>query len=86
MKKLLYIDACIRDEQSRTKRIATPVIEALKNDLINLVIFLMSSIAQSSVDECIASCGRPISTDVIESLLSAILPRVEPPLKSLLLV
>lgn len=30
MKKLLYIDACIRDEQSRTKRIATPVIEALK--------------------------------------------------------
>ena len=30
MKKLLYIDACIRDEQSRTKRIATPIIEALK--------------------------------------------------------
>lgn len=30
MKKLLYIDACIRDEQSRTKRIAIPVIEALK--------------------------------------------------------
>ena len=30
MKKLLYIDACIRDDQSRTKRIATPIIEALK--------------------------------------------------------
>lgn len=30
MKRLLYIDACIRDEQSRTKRIATPIIEALK--------------------------------------------------------
>lgn len=30
MKKLLYIDACIRNEQSRTKRIATPIIEALK--------------------------------------------------------
>ncbi len=30
MKKLLYIDACIRDEQSRTKRIATPVVEALR--------------------------------------------------------
>lgn len=30
MKKLLYIDACIRDEQSRTKRIAIPVLEALK--------------------------------------------------------
>ncbi len=30
MKKLLYIDACIRDEQSRTKRIATPIVEALK--------------------------------------------------------
>ncbi len=30
MKKLLYIDACIRDEQSRTKRIATPIVDALK--------------------------------------------------------
>lgn len=30
MKKLLYIDACIRDEQSRTKRIATPIVEVLK--------------------------------------------------------
>ena len=30
MKKLLYIDACIRDELSRTKRIATPIVEALK--------------------------------------------------------
>jgi len=30
MKKLLYIDACIRDEASRTKRIATPIVEALK--------------------------------------------------------
>ena len=30
MKKLLYIDACIRDEMSRTKRIATPIVEALK--------------------------------------------------------
>ena len=30
MKKLLYIDSCIRDEGSRTKRIATPIVEALK--------------------------------------------------------
>lgn len=30
MKKLLFIDACIRDELSRTKRIATPIVEALK--------------------------------------------------------
>ena len=30
MKKLLYIDACIRDNLSRTKRIATPLIENLK--------------------------------------------------------
>lgn len=30
MKKLLYIDACIRNGESRTKRIATPIIEALK--------------------------------------------------------
>lgn len=40
MKKLLYIDACIRDEESRTKRIATPIIEALKEkyDVQSLVI------------------------------------------------
>lgn len=31
MKKLLYIDACIRDENSKTKRIASPIIEELKN-------------------------------------------------------
>lgn len=30
MNKLLYIDACIRNEESRTKRIATPIVEALK--------------------------------------------------------
>lgn len=30
MKKLLYIDACIRNGVSRTKRIATPIVEALK--------------------------------------------------------
>lgn len=30
MEKLVYIDACIRDELSRTKRIATPLINELK--------------------------------------------------------
>ncbi len=30
MKKLLYIDSCIRNELSRTKRIAEPIIESLK--------------------------------------------------------
>lgn len=29
MKKLLYIDSCIRNELSRTKRIATPIVEEL---------------------------------------------------------
>ena len=29
MEKLLYINACIRDELSRTKRIATPIVEKL---------------------------------------------------------
>lgn len=40
MKKLLYIDACIRDENSRTKRIAQPVIEALgkKYDIETIVL------------------------------------------------
>lgn len=32
MEKLLYIDACIRDEDSKTKRIASPIIEKLKNN------------------------------------------------------
>ena len=31
MNKLVYIDACIRDEDSRTKKIATPLIEKLNN-------------------------------------------------------
>ena len=30
MKNLLYIDACIRDEESRTKRIAEPIVKALE--------------------------------------------------------
>ena len=30
MKKLLYIDACISNKESRTKRIATPIVEELK--------------------------------------------------------
>lgn len=30
MKKLLYIDACIRDEESRIRRIAEPIVKALK--------------------------------------------------------
>ena len=40
MKKLLYIDACIRNEESRTKRIATPIVEVLqeKYDVDTLVL------------------------------------------------
>ena len=30
MEKLVYIDACIRDEESRTKKIATPLVNKLK--------------------------------------------------------
>ena len=30
MKRLLYIDACIRDEESRTKRIAEPIVKVLE--------------------------------------------------------
>lgn len=30
MNKLVYIDACIRDDASRTKRIASPIVEELK--------------------------------------------------------
>ncbi len=40
MKKLLYIDSCIRNELSRTKRIASPIIESLKEryEVENIVI------------------------------------------------
>lgn len=40
MKNLLYIDACIRDEESRTKRIAEPIVAELANkyDVTKLVL------------------------------------------------
>lgn len=40
MKSLLYIDACMRDEESRTKRVAEPIIAELtkKYDVIKLVL------------------------------------------------
>lgn len=40
MEKLLYIDACIRDELSRTKKIANPIINKLKEkfDVTTLVL------------------------------------------------
>ena len=40
MKKLVYIDACIRDEDSRTKKIATPLIDELrkKYDITTFII------------------------------------------------
>ena len=40
MKKLLYIDACIRNSESRTKKIATPIVEELgqKYDVDTLVL------------------------------------------------
>jgi len=40
MEKLVYIDACIRDDMSRTKRIATAIIERLKDkyDITSFVI------------------------------------------------
>lgn len=40
MQKLLYIDACIRNSESRTKRIATPIVRALqeKYDVQTLVL------------------------------------------------
>ena len=34
MEKLLYIDSCIRDEVSRTKKIATPIIYKLKERIL----------------------------------------------------
>lgn len=33
MKNLLYIDACIRGAQSRTRRIAAPIVAALAEGL-----------------------------------------------------
>ena len=40
MKKILYIDACIRNSESRTKKIATPIVEALrqKYDIDTLIL------------------------------------------------
>ena len=40
MKSLLYIDACVRDEESRTKRVAEPIMEELakKYDVTKFVL------------------------------------------------
>ena len=40
MKSLLYIDACVRDEESRTKRVAEPIMEKLakKYDVTKFVL------------------------------------------------
>ena len=40
LKSLLYIDACVRDEESRTKRVAEPIMEKLakKYDVTKFVL------------------------------------------------
>lgn len=48
MKKLLYIDACIRGEESRTKQIAEPIIKALE-DKYNVQKFILNDMPLSIV-------------------------------------
>lgn len=50
MKKLLYIDACIRGKDSRTKRIAEPIIEKLK-EKYNVERFTLNDMDLSIVKE-----------------------------------
>ena len=73
MEKLLYIDSCIRDEVSRTKKIATPIINKLKerydvetlviNDL-NLTIVkkdLVNNRTNGIIDEEVLSWANKVS-------------------------
>lgn len=50
MKKLVYIDACMRGELSRTKKIATPIIEALR-EKYDVTTFVLNDLPLSIVQK-----------------------------------
>lgn len=66
MRKLLYIDACIRNEESRTKRIATPIVEALK-EKYEVQTLVLNELPLEIVKEdlCKKRLGGEVDCDVI---------------------
>lgn len=66
MKKLLYIDSCIRNELSRTKRIATPIIESLKERYeVETVVINELDLAPVQYDENRRRAGGIVSEEAI---------------------
>ena len=66
MKKLLYIDSCIRNELSRTKRIATPIIESLKERYeVETVVINELNLAPVQYDENRRRAGGTVSEEAI---------------------
>lgn len=52
MEKLLYIDSCIRNELSRTKRIASPIVEKLKEQYeVETIVINELSLNPVQIDE-----------------------------------
>lgn len=66
MKKLLYIDSCIRNELSRTKRIATPIMESLKERYeVETIVINELDLAPVQYDENRRRAGGTVSEEAI---------------------
>ena len=68
MKKLVYIDACIRDEESRTKRIALPIIDELKKKY-DVTTFVINELKLDIVQK--ALINKRLSGDIPSYILFA---------------
>lgn len=66
MKKLLYIDSCIRNELSRTKRIAAPIIEKLKERYeVETIVINELELAPVQYDENRRRAGGTVSEEAL---------------------
>lgn len=66
MKKLLYIDSCIRNEISRTKRIATPIIEKLSECYeVETIVINDLDLAPVQYDENRRRAGGTVSEEAL---------------------
>lgn len=66
MKKLLYIDSCIRDAESRTKQIAQPIIEKLKQRYeVETIVLNDLDLAVIQKDECTRRASGIVSPEAV---------------------
>lgn len=67
MKNLVFIDACIRDELSRTKRIATPLINKLKKTY-NVITYELNKLPLNIVNKEVLT--QRINKEIPEEVIS----------------